>query len=116
MSLSKETVAERDWRDRIVNPGPLAAPRAVTVEGNGAEVENVDALLNARAGVTTLRTSGEHSARLIVDFGILAMGHLELRVARAEGAAIRVAHAQFREFLTPEGDGFGYASEHKPSD
>ncbi|HMJ94482.1 MAG TPA: alpha-L-rhamnosidase C-terminal domain-containing protein [Thermoleophilaceae bacterium] len=114
--LSSEPIPQRDARDDlVVNPGPFAIPKNVTVEGSSSEVDNPDGLMSDAGGVTTLRTTGKHSARLIVDLGILAMGHLELGIARAEGAPIRVAHASFRDRVGPDGDGYGIPTDTKPS-
>lgn len=116
-SLSTQPIPERrDWRELIVNPGPFVAPKEVRIEGSGSGVENPNGLMTKDGGPTKLTTTGEHSTRLIVDLGILAMGHLEVGIASAQGAPIRVAHAEFREFLGPDGDGFGYASDRKASD
>jgi hypothetical protein len=61
--------------------------------------------LRASGGATTtLTTTGERSATIVVDLGRLAMGKVELAVRRARGARIRVSYAQFRQFLGPDGD------------
>lgn len=114
-SLSAEPIPENEWRDQIVNPGPFASPVEVTVEGSSAEVQNPNGLQSEGGDVTTLTTSGKRSATLIVDLGVLAFGHLELGIKSAEGAPVRVSHAQGRQFLGPEGDGHGTPSDRKPS-
>src|SRR5688572_26010984 len=77
-ALSRRPLPESAaWRSHIVNtPGPYAAPRSVSVEGEGGTVTDAEALLGA--GGTTLMTTKAHGARIVVDFGALVSGYVEL--------------------------------------
>ncbi|WP_222851026.1 alpha-L-rhamnosidase C-terminal domain-containing protein [Phytoactinopolyspora mesophila] len=105
--MSSQPVPERHAeRDLVVHvDGPHVVPESVTVEGDGTQVTNANGLTRNDEDVTTLNTSDSRSATLIVDLGRVAMGTVEVGVARADGAPIRVAYAQFRQFLRPDGDG-----------
>ncbi|WP_249188152.1 alpha-L-rhamnosidase C-terminal domain-containing protein [Nocardiopsis sp. MG754419] len=125
--LSRTSLPEDDaWRALVVLPdAPLIGPAEVTVEddlqgvgvpctrggpGTGVGEGNagkarVSRLLAEGGPSLTLRTRARHSASVIVDLGLLAMGYLEVVVQRISGAPLRVAHAQFRDQLSPKGDG-----------
>jgi len=105
--LSLTTLAEdHRWRDLVVLPdAPIVEPVDITVEGDPSGAPSPQRFLTGGGGPLVLRTSGKHTTRLIVDLGRLAMGRLEVSVARVSGAPLRVAHAQFRDRLGPEGDG-----------
>lgn len=102
--LSRQQVAIKDeWRRYVLNvDGDVVGPRAVTIEGDTKAVVNPDGLLGS--GGTTLTTSAAHSARIIVDLGVLASGYVELGVRRAERAPIRLSYAEERDHLGMEGD------------
>jgi alpha-L-rhamnosidase len=104
--LSCRTIpAGQAWRDYVVHvKEPFVPPDAVSVEGNTAEVRNPNGLRRENGGVTTITTTGERSATVVIDLGRLAMGYVEVGIDRARGAPIRVSYAQFRQFLGPEGD------------
>lgn len=103
-ALSRRPLPETAaWRSHIVNaPGPYAAPRSVSVEGEDGTVSNPEALLGA--GGTTLTTTRAHGARIVVDFGALVSGYVELRVRAASGAPVRLSYAESRSRLGLEGD------------
>ncbi|HJE58941.1 MAG TPA: alpha-L-rhamnosidase, partial [Nocardiopsis listeri] len=105
--LSRTPLPEdHSWRELVVLPDtPLIEPATVTVEGDPAGAPDPDRLAVSEGPSLVLRTSERHGTRVVVDLGQLAMGHLEVRVERISGAPLRVAHAQFRDQLTPEGDG-----------
>ncbi|MEU3137747.1 alpha-L-rhamnosidase C-terminal domain-containing protein [Nocardiopsis alba] len=94
------------WRDLVVLPDtPLLGPAHVTVERDPAGAPDPERLLVEGGEPLVLRTAERHGTSVIVDLGLLAMGRLEVVVERIAGAPLRVAHAQFRDRLSPEGDG-----------
>lgn len=94
------------WRDLVVLPdSPAVAPLAVTVEGDPSGAPSPERLMLPGGESLVLRTTGRHTTRVVVDLGRLVTGFLEVVAARVSGAPLRVAHAQFRDQLTPEGDG-----------
>lgn len=105
--LSRTPLPEdHSWRELVVLPGtPFIEPATVTVEGDPAGAPDPDRLSVSDGPPLLLRTTERHGTRVVVDLGQLAMGHLEVRVERISGAPLRVAHAQFRDQLAPEGDG-----------
>lgn len=103
-ALSRTPISESpDWRRHILNaPGDYARPQAVTVEGEGGSVVDAHALLGK--GGATLTTTNAHGVRIVVDFGRLVSGYVELRIRSANGAAIRLSYAESRGRLGLEGD------------
>jgi hypothetical protein len=67
-TLSCDPIAADDrWRDEVVHvDGPFVVPAGVEIEGNAAEVSNPNGLLRKGGAVTTLTTTGEHSASVII--------------------------------------------------
>ncbi|GAB3692095.1 alpha-L-rhamnosidase C-terminal domain-containing protein [Nocardiopsis oceani] len=105
--LSRTPLAEDPaWRDLVVlAESPLVAPTAVTVEGDPAGAPEPERLTTEAGPPLVLRTDRRHSTAVVVDLGQIAMGYLEVSVEHVSGAPLRVAHAQFRDQLSPDGDG-----------
>lgn len=105
IGLSREAIpADSAWKKLVLDiPGEFATPRAVSIEGNAASVQNPNGLLAPKDGGTRLTTTAAGSTRLIVDFGQLASGYVEIGVKQAT-APIRLAYAEMRQSLGREGD------------
>lgn len=103
-ALSRAPLPETaDWRRHILNaPGEFALPRAVSIEGDGGSVVDAKALLGS--GGATLTTTKAHGVRIVIDFGVLVSGYVELKVRSASGAPIRLSYAESRSRLGLEGD------------
>lgn len=97
---------DTSWRELVVLPdSPLLAPASVTVEGDPAGAPESELLRSEGGEPFVLRAEEKHGTRVVVDLGRVAMGYLEVAVRRVSGAPLRVAHAQFRDQLSTEGDG-----------
>src|SRR5882757_4174415 len=106
VELSSHVVAARDWHEySLAVAGEFVTPRAVSVEGDPLSVKNLNALSAPGGGQATLTTTASGTSRIIVDLGVLASGYVELGVARAMGAPIRLSYSEDRRLLRAEGDG-----------
>lgn len=91
-----------DWRRYVLNvPGEIARPKSVSVEGEAASVSNPSGLIGN--GRTTLTTTAAHSSRIVLDFGVLISGYIELGVRNAS-APIRLSYSEARDHLGLDGD------------
>lgn len=105
---SRPIPAKESWRDLVVHvEGPFVTPETVRAEPGDATVANPSGLMREGGGVTTLTTAGAHGASVVIDLGRIAMGYVEIGLRSSRGAPIRVSYAEFRQFLSPEGDGMG---------
>ncbi|MEO3930611.1 alpha-L-rhamnosidase C-terminal domain-containing protein [Micromonosporaceae bacterium B7E4] len=105
-TLSCQPIApEAGWRAEVqAVPGRYARPKSVSVDGPADVVSNPEGLLAESGGVATLNRTGEGTTRLVVDFGVLVSGYVELGVRQASGAPIRMAYAEGRDYLGHDGD------------
>lgn len=103
-SLSRTEIAEKsEWRKYVLNvKGAFVPPAKVEVEGDATAILNPNGLLGR--GGTTITTKKAHSARIVVDLGVLASGFVELGVRSASGAPIRLAYSEDRSRIGLEGD------------
>jgi hypothetical protein len=93
------------WRDHVLDvPGRHVMPRSISIEGDAGAVTNPDGLLTEGGGETTLTTTSAGSTRLVVELEAVASGYVELGVRGAQGAAVRLSYAEYRDYLRPEGD------------
>lgn len=107
IELSRQPLAaDNGWRQYVLAvPGEFVTPREVSIEGDPASVTNSKGLLSAGGGQTTLETTGSGTSRIIIDLGVLASGYVEIGVAHAFGAPIRLSYSEDRRLLRSEGDG-----------
>ena len=125
-ALSLSPIAEDPgWKERIINTkGDYVWPMSVSVQGNVSEVTNPDGILKHGGEDAVMTATGDDSSRLIIDFGKLVSGFVELGVKSASGAPIRMAYAEWHEFLGKWGDGdtskdsmmFQYGTTYGPDD
>lgn len=92
----------------VPDDGSFARARRVTVLGNAGEVTNPNGLLETGGPPTVLTTTAARSATVLVDLGNVMMGKVEVDVRSAD-AETRISYAQFRQFVSPEGDGMGHS-------
>jgi len=92
--------------DRAGAGDEYAWPAVVSVEGEapGGQITRPDALLRADGEVTVVHAPAGGQLRLVVDFGRLVSGSVELGVVSATGAPIRLAYSEAVQFLGREGD------------
>lgn len=103
---SRHSLALDDsWR-RLVRPSrdTFARPDAVEIDGAPADVTNAEGLLGGPGEQTTLVATADGGTRLVVDFGRVVSGWVELGVRAAAGAPIRLAYSEGRQFLGRGGD------------
>jgi alpha-L-rhamnosidase len=114
MRLSSQPIAEDNrWMELVQNSkGEYVYPKSVSVEGNIAEVRNPAGILKAHPQAvvsepetTTITTTGDGSAQIVVDLGKVACGFVELGVVSASGAPIRMSYAEYLPNLGKWGDG-----------
>jgi heme/copper-type cytochrome/quinol oxidase subunit 4 len=93
VSLSRCAVATKDaWRDLVLHvDGPFVEPVSIQVEGDAVGITNPNGMISEGTGSTTVRTSGWHATRAIVDLGRVAMGYVEIGVLLAVVTAAEVA-------------------------
>lgn len=110
-ALSLEPVGlDPAWRQQVLGVhGTYVRPRSVTAEGvegedRGGTVTNADGLLQKGGAAATLTTTRPRGARLVIDFGVLVGGYVELGVRRPAGAPVRASYAEARRYLSPDGD------------
>ncbi|MCL1895517.1 MAG: hypothetical protein FWG03_03120 [Clostridiales bacterium] len=126
LELSLKPIPEDlSWRERIINSkGDYAWPQSVSVEGDVSEVKNPVGILRQGGEEAVMTSAGDGSSRIIVDFGKLTSGFVELGVKSATGGPIRMAYAEWTDFLGKWGDGdtapdsniFQYGTTYGPDD
>lgn len=104
-ALSREPIAVEDWNHLFQGQmGVHAEPVAVEVDGDEEDVGDAEALIAGAAGVARLRAVDGEGTRIVVDFGCVVSGWVELGVRAASGGPIRLAYSEARQFLGREGD------------
>ena len=105
LSASPIPVDER-WRGYVQGAaGEYAEPRAVEVEGEAAAVAGTDGLLaGSSAALVLTAAEGAAPTRVVLDFGAVVSGWVEVGVLAAGGGPLRLAYSEARQFLGREGD------------
>jgi hypothetical protein len=104
-ALAREAIAIEGWEHLFQGQvGEHAEPRAVEIEGEATCVERAEGLLAGSRGPTRLSAANAAGPRIVVDFGCVVSGWVELGVRAANGGPIRLAYSEARQFLGRDGD------------
>ena len=103
ISLSQQPLRERsEWRALVLDPPPLAYPRAVRVDGEG--VEHPDGLSGEGGEATPITALGGAAPTLTLDLGVNTGGTIEVGIKDGTGAPVHLAYAEAARYLSPFGD------------